>query len=82
MKTQKYKAAGKEAGIKKLKILMNNVRPLTNVTVIFTKPGNGKTKVTLIHTGWRQGENWELARQYFVKAWNRAFKKLEELVNH
>jgi len=64
------------------KNFMNNVRPLTNVTVLFIKLENRKTKVTLIHTGWRQCENWELARQYFVKAWTGAFKQLEDLINH
>lgn len=63
------------------KIFMNNVRPLTNVTVLFSKLDDNKTKVTLIHTGWREGQNWETARQYFVKAWAGAFKQLEELVN-
>lgn len=64
------------------KEFMNNVRPLTNVTVLFTQINNKQTKVTLIHTGWRQDDNWEAARQYFIKAWTGAFKNLEELVNN
>ena len=60
---------------------MNNVRPLTNVTVLFSRLDSKKTKVNLIHAGWRQGDNWEAARQYFIKAWAGAFKQLEELVN-
>lgn len=63
------------------KEFMNNVRPLTNVTILFTQINNQKTQVTLIHTGWRQEDNWEAARQYFIKAWAGAFKQLEELVN-
>jgi len=63
------------------KNFMNNVRPLTNVTVLFSQVDNNKTKVILIHTGWRQGENWEAARQYFIKAWAGALKQLEVLVN-
>ncbi|UCG26976.1 MAG: SRPBCC domain-containing protein [Bacteroidales bacterium] len=63
------------------KEFMNNVRPLTNVTVLFLPLERKKTKVTLIHTGWRQDDNWEAARQYFINAWIIAFKQLEELVN-
>ncbi|NOU19833.1 MAG: SRPBCC domain-containing protein [Bacteroidales bacterium] len=33
------------------KEFMNNVRPLTNVTVIFSKLDKEKTKVTVLHTG-------------------------------
>lgn len=59
----------------------NNVRPLTNVTVIFSQINTMKTKVTLIHTGWRQNDKWEAARQYFIKAWASALNQLEVLVN-
>ncbi len=60
---------------------MNNVRPLTNVTVLFSALGEQLTKVTLIHTGWRPGDDWDSARQYFIAAWGGAFKKLESIVN-
>jgi uncharacterized protein YndB with AHSA1/START domain len=60
---------------------MNTVRPLTNVTVIFSSLEKNKTKVTLVHTGWRQDKNWEQARQYFINAWTGAFKNLEKFVN-
>ena len=63
------------------KSFMNNVRPLTNVIVLFSQLDKNKTRVILIHTGWRQGENWETARQYFTKAWAGALKQLEVLVN-
>ncbi|MEX0968586.1 MAG: SRPBCC domain-containing protein [Bacteroidia bacterium] len=62
------------------KHFMNDIRPLTNVTVIFTAQGN-ETKVTLIHTGWRNTDDWEQARQYFIHAWQGAFDKLEKYVN-
>ena len=58
---------------------MNTVRPLTNVTVLFSDMGNNQTKVSLIHTGWREGENWERARRYFINSWTGAFRQLEEL---
>lgn len=63
------------------KSFMNSVRPLTNVTFIFTKIDNTRTKVTLVHTGWRPGEEWEAARLYFIKAWSGALKELQTLVN-
>lgn len=63
------------------KEFMNNERPLTNVTIIFFALTGTKTRVSLLHTGWRQGEEWEKARLYFVNAWTRALKQLETLVN-
>lgn len=63
------------------KKFMNNVRPLTNVTILFSPLDTSKTKITLLHTGWRQDENWETARQYFIKAWTGAFQQLESIVN-
>ena len=63
------------------KSFMNSVRPLTNVTVIFTKMDSTRTKVTLVHTGWRLGEEWEAARLYFTNAWSGALMELETLVN-
>ena len=63
------------------KKFMNTVHPLTNVTVIFHERSPGKTKVVLLHTGWREGDNWESARQFFIQAWQGAFKKLEGIVN-
>lgn len=67
-------------GPKQYKHFMNNGKPLTNVTVLFT-PLEGRTKVTLVHTGWRVSEEWEEARQYFINAWTGAFKQLEKVVN-
>jgi uncharacterized protein YndB with AHSA1/START domain len=67
-------------GPKQYKHFMNDAQPLTNVTVTFTPIEKG-TKVTLIHTGWRDTANWEEARHYFVNAWDGAFRKLEKLVN-
>lgn len=67
-------------GPKQYKHFMNDVQPLTNVTVMFSPREEG-TKVTLLHTGWRESAEWEEARQYFVNAWNGAFRKLEEKVN-
>ena len=62
------------------KDFMNNVRPLTNVTVVFHELNDKSTKVTLLHTGWRQDKNWEEAREFFINAWKGAFKQLEEIL--
>ena len=67
-------------GPKQYKHFMNNVRPLTNVTIIFTSKSD-QTQVTLIHTAWRDTDDWEQARQYFINAWKGAFGQLEKYVN-
>lgn len=65
-------------GNKDHKGFMNNVRPLTNVSVVFSSVASNQTRVTLLHTGWRQGKDWDGAYSFFEKAWARAFKVLEE----
>ena len=62
------------------KNFMNNADPLTTVAVFFIEMEN-RTKVTLIHSGWRTESNWEEARLYFDNAWSGAFKLLEKTVN-
>jgi uncharacterized protein YndB with AHSA1/START domain len=62
-------------GPKQFKNFMNSVRPLTNVSVFFIH-NRGSTEVHLIHTGWREGADWEEARQWFDKAWENAFTEL------
>lgn len=68
-------------GTKDHKSFMNYVSPLTNVTVVFSGLSDGRTRVSLVHTGWRQGTDWESAYQFFVHAWTGAFIGLEKLVN-
>lgn len=68
-------------GNKDHKAFMNNVRPLTNVTVVFNKINANKTRVTLLHTGWQTDKDWDSAYQFFEKAWAGAFSKLEMQVN-
>jgi len=67
-------------GPEQFRHFMNDVQPLTNVTVVFIPVENG-TKVTLIHTGWRTSAKWDEARKYFDNAWSWAFRVLEEKVN-
>ena len=63
---------------------MNNVDPLTHVTVFFRPCEEVLTPCTdvyLVHTGWRDTEDWEEARQYFVRAWEGALAEIETLIN-
>lgn len=63
--------------------LMNDVDPLTQVTVFFNEPEKSETEekcraeVHLIHTGWRNTDKWDECRKWFEKAWESAFKKLK-----
>jgi uncharacterized protein YndB with AHSA1/START domain len=66
-------------GPKQFKHFMNNVRPLTNVTVLFI-PFQGSTEIHLLHTGWRDTTEWEEARQWFDKAWGNALVELNSYV--
>jgi len=66
-------------GNKDHKRFMNNVQPLTNVTFIFSQKKESKTKVTILHTGWRDDDKWNEARKFFTNAWTVALKKLEAL---
>ncbi len=62
------------------KSFMNDTDPLTQVTVLFESL-EGATKVTLIHSGWRNTEKWNEARIYFENAWSGALQNLAEKVN-
>ena len=70
-------------GAKQFKHFMNNVRPLTTVTVFFI-PTEGETHETwvhLLHTGWRDTAHWEQARKWFDTAWAKALSELGKYVN-
>lgn len=41
----------------------------THVVVRFESLEGGRTKVSLSHDGWGQGGQWDLAYDYFVRAW-------------
>jgi len=58
-------------------LIMNHVHPLTNVSVILSPDGKKQTRVTLVHSGWRNTKEWETARTYFSNTWKTAFEKLE-----
>lgn len=65
-------------GPKELAHVMNTPgTPLTQVTVSL-RPAAGGTEVTLVHTGWGEGPDWEQARQWHVKAWEMALGELQK----
>jgi len=47
-----------------------NVRDqLTHVVIRLFELPEGRTRVTLAHDGWGEGEEWDKAFAYFVRAW-------------
>ncbi|MFX1514459.1 MAG: SRPBCC domain-containing protein [Promethearchaeota archaeon] len=71
-------------GPKEFKEFMNNADPLTHVVVSFIPHRENTeswTDVHLIHSGWRQTDDWEKARQMFERAWSDAFEELRKLIN-
>lgn len=64
------------------KLFMNSADPLTHVIVFFSSHNSvpNKTIIHLFHTGWREGLEWEGARNYFENAWSNALKGLQEKI--
>lgn len=49
---------------------LSNVRDqLTHVVIRLFELPEGRTRVTLAHDGWGEGEEWDKAFAYFVRAW-------------
>lgn len=67
-------------GPKQFKHFMNEVRPLTNVVVFFIHSNKG-TEVHVLHTGWRETEEWKEAYEWFENAWTMVLSELEKYVN-
>jgi hypothetical protein len=63
-------------GPKQFKHFMNDVNSLTQVSVLFFPTQKG-TEIHLIHTGWKLTAEWEEARVWFDKAWEKALLKLQ-----
>ncbi|MBI2930496.1 MAG: SRPBCC domain-containing protein [Planctomycetes bacterium] len=59
--------------------VMNERRPLTTVSV-FVVPRAQGSEVHLVHTGWGETPPWEEAREWFVRAWDEALRRLQEYV--
>ena len=53
-------------------------RQRTVVIVRFAPAGEGETKVTLTHTGWGEGGEWDETYKYFDRAWGRVLANLEK----
>jgi len=66
-------------GPQHFKHFMNEVRPLTNLVVSFI-PGPAGSEVHLLHTGWRDTTEWEVAREWFDKQWAMALTELQKYV--
>lgn len=65
-------------GPKELAAVMNgDESKLTRVRVTF-RPVDGKTEVTVQHTGWGEGPEWEKARQWHVRAWEMVLTSLQK----
>ena len=62
---------------------MNTADPLTHVSVLFIPDyeNHNTTEIHLIHTGWRNDDNWEEARIWFDLVWTNALEKLKSKVN-
>lgn len=68
-------------GPKEFKRFMNNCDPLTHVVVFFTSRQPSRTDVHLIHSGWRETNEWEEARVWFERVWKTAFEELRNQVH-
>lgn len=71
-------------GPPQFKHFMNIAEPLTHVVVFFLPCNNTTppcTDVHVIHSGWRNSEEWEKARQFFENAWEKELTELRQLVN-
>lgn len=58
---------------------MNSADPLTHVIIFFSPKNNDREKciIHLFHTGWREDEQWQEARNYFEKVWTNALIQLK-----
>ncbi len=55
----------------------------TSVVLRFNELAPGKTKITLIESGWGEGEEWDQAYAYFTRAWqNVVFARLQHRFAH
>ena len=64
----------------RFKHFMNAASPLTCVTVFFIPCEEG-CEVHLLHTGWRDTNEWEQARQWFNEQWKTALTQLQKCIN-
>lgn len=66
-------------GPKEFAETMNNIYPLTLVTVLFyplTIDGKKNCEIHLLHSGWKKNDDWSRCREWFDTAWQYALDKL------
>lgn len=68
-------------GNREQKHYMNIADPLTNVTFILYPLKADKTKITIIHSGWQSGSDWDEAYAFFTNAWSSSIDTLKKLFN-
>lgn len=55
--------------------IMNSSTPLTTVSVSFIPDGDS-TNIHLFSSGWGDSPEWDEAREYFERVWNKLFDSL------
>jgi len=67
-------------GPERFQSFLNFCDPLTHVVAVFSSSSDDPQKTTLFlfHSGWRDGPEWQKARDYFEKAWSGALTNLNE----
>ena len=50
---------------------------LTRVTLTFHEIATGRTRVSLRHTGWKEGVEWDQSFAYFDRAWTKVLANLD-----
>lgn len=63
-------------GPQQLAAVMNDEANLTRVEVTITPADHHHTEVTVVHSGWGEGDEWEKARQWHVMAWDMMLQRL------
>jgi uncharacterized protein YndB with AHSA1/START domain len=51
--------------------LPNVRKQWTHVVIRFEEAGAGRTRVSLVHDGWGEGDEWDKAFEYFTRAWKK-----------
>jgi uncharacterized protein YndB with AHSA1/START domain len=51
--------------------LANVRKQWTHVVIRFEAMGEGRTRVSMVHDGWGEGEEWDRAYAYFTQAWKK-----------
>jgi len=57
---------------------IRNGKRKTRVEVRLEPEGDGRTRVTLLHTGWGKGEDWDRTYEYFERAWDVVLDRLQQ----